>query len=134
MIDVYDRMAAGNDANDRLAGGWIRSAAKTTIRQGGSRIFAVSPSGGLRFQGGLRYTAEFDGKDYPVTGSFTTQKVSLRRIDGRTFEEVFKDGAGKELNVRRVAVSQDGTEMTFTHVGAVSSGRGHRLLVLRKQP
>src|SRR5215470_1398125 len=38
------------------------------------------------------YTANFDGKDYPLTGSPTADMVALRRIDANTTERTDKKG------------------------------------------
>src|SRR5713226_3380917 len=36
------------------------------------------------------YTANFDGKDYPITGNPNSDTVSLKRIDARTTERIDK--------------------------------------------
>jgi hypothetical protein len=56
---------------------------------------------------------KFDGKDYPIKGSPTTDTVTLRRIDTNTFEHVSKKG-GKEVERVRVVISKDGKTSTVT--------------------
>ena len=42
------------------------------------------------------YTASYDGKGYPITGSSTSDTVTLKKIDGRTSQRTAKKG-GKEI-------------------------------------
>jgi len=60
---------------------------------------------------GESYTAAFDGKDYPVTGAYGYNAVSLKRIDKNTIEETHKrDGV---VNfVHTLTVSPDGKKLT----------------------
>jgi len=63
------------------------------------------------------YTANFDGKDSPITGSqFGADMVSLKRIDARTTERTDKKG-NKVVQVLTRVVSQDGKTMTVTTKG-----------------
>jgi hypothetical protein len=57
-----------------------------------------------------QYTANFDGKDYPLTGSLIADMVSLKRIDARTTERTDKKGGTVAQTIRRV-VSADGKTM-----------------------
>jgi hypothetical protein len=70
-----------------------------------------------------QYTANFDGKDSPLTGSqFGADMVSLKRIDARTTERTDKKG-DKVVQVLTRVVSQDGKTMTVTTKGANSQGQ-----------
>ena len=69
-----------------------------------------------------QYTANFDGKDYPLTGSQNADKVSLKRIDARTTERTDKKGDTVVLTFTRV-VSQDGKTMTVTVKGTNAQGQ-----------
>ena len=69
-----------------------------------------------------QYTANFDGKDYPLTGSQNADKVSLKRIDARTTERTNKKGDKVVLTVTQV-VSQDGKTMTSTAKGTNAQGQ-----------
>ena len=74
-------------------------------------------------RGATGYTANFDGKDYPLTGSVVgADMVSLKRIDARTTERTDKKGAKVIQTLRRV-VSQDGKTMTVTTKGTNPQGQ-----------
>jgi len=68
------------------------------------------------------YTANFDGKDYPLTGSQNADKVSLKRIDARTMERTNKKGETVVLIITQV-VSPDGKTMTSTAKGTNAQGQ-----------
>ena len=69
-----------------------------------------------------QYTANFDGKDYPLTGSQVADTVSLKRVDARTTERTDKKGGAVAQTLRRV-VSQDGKTMTVTVKGKNAQGQ-----------
>ncbi len=70
-----------------------------------------------------QYTANFDGKASPLTGSqFGADMVSLKRIDVRTTERTDKKG-DKVVQVLTRVVSQDGKTMTVTTKGANAQGQ-----------
>ena len=80
-----------------------------------------------------QYTANFDGKDYPLTGSQNADKVSLKRIDARTTERTNKKGDKVVTTVTQV-VSQDGKTMTTTVKGTNAQGQAvDNVLVFEKQ-
>ena len=68
------------------------------------------------------YTANYDGKDYPMTGSQNADTVSLKRIDARTMERADKKGDKVVLTSTRV-VSEDGKTMTVTTKGTNAQGQ-----------
>jgi hypothetical protein len=68
------------------------------------------------------YTANYDGKDYPLSGSPTADMVSLKRINARTSERVDKKG-GKTVSTYRRVVSPDGKTMTVTIKGTNLQGK-----------
>ncbi len=71
----------------------------------------------------MQYTANFDGKDSPLTGSqLGADTVSLKRIDARTTERTDKKG-GKVIQVLTRVVSQDGKTMTVTTKGTNAQGQ-----------
>jgi len=70
-----------------------------------------------------QYTANFDGKASPLTGSqFGADMVSLKRIDVRTTERTDKKG-DKVVQVLTRVVSQDGKTMTVTTKGTNAQGQ-----------
>jgi hypothetical protein len=68
------------------------------------------------------YTANFDGKDNPLTGSQIADTVSLKRIDARTTDRTDKKGGKVAQTLRRV-VSKDGKTMTVTTKGTNAQGQ-----------
>jgi hypothetical protein len=71
---------------------------------------------------GTKYTAQYDGKDYPITGSQTADTVALKRIDARTLERTDKKGEKVVATSTRV-VSEDGKTMTITTKGTNPQGQ-----------
>jgi hypothetical protein len=69
-----------------------------------------------------QYTANFDGKDYPLTGSLVADTVSLKRIDRRTTDRTDKKAGAVAQTLKRV-VSQDGKMMTVTVKGKNAQGQ-----------
>lgn len=61
----------------------------------------------------MQYTASFDGKDYPVTGSPLFDAIATKRVDDHTAEATLKRG-GKVVGSGRRVVSKDGKSMTIT--------------------
>jgi len=80
------------------------------------------------------YTANFDGKDYPLSGSaLGADKVSLKRIDARTTERTDKKD-GKVIQTLTRVVSQDGKTMTVTTKGTNPEGKAiNNVVVFDKQ-
>jgi hypothetical protein len=82
------------------------------------------------------YTAKFDGKDYPDTGTGTpngADTFALKRIDSHTYEMTAKK-AGKVVLTGRAAVSKDGRVTTITTQGTNAKGLAtHNVAVLDKQ-
>jgi hypothetical protein len=70
-----------------------------------------------------QYTANFDGKNSPLTGSqLGADMVSLKRIDARTTERTDKKG-DKVVQVLTRVVSPDGKTMTVTTKGTDAQGQ-----------
>jgi hypothetical protein len=82
------------------------------------------------------YTADFDGKDYPILGTGAPNGadiVAIRRISTNTYEATFKKG-GKVVGTGRDTVSKDGKVKTVAATGTDSSGKPvTRALVFDKQ-
>ena len=68
------------------------------------------------------YTAEFDGRDYPVTGSPYGDTVVLERLDSHTVKAMVKKGGKLVLTDTRV-VSNDGKALTITQIGMSLNGQ-----------
>src|SRR5260370_32993428 len=53
----------------------------------------------------FEYTAKYDGKDYPVTGSDTFDMIALKRINDRTTEATLKKSGKVVSTARRVVTN-----------------------------
>ena len=70
---------------------------------------------------GQEYTANYDGKDVPLTGSLIADTTSLKRVDAQTVERVDKKG-GKVVQTVRRAYAKDGKSFTATIKGTNAKG------------
>ena len=78
------------------------------------------------------YTAYYDGKDYPITGSAVSDTVALKKLGGGKMERVDKKG-GKPFQTFVRTVSADGKTMTITQKGTNPKGElFDNVLVLEK--
>jgi hypothetical protein len=68
------------------------------------------------------YTANYDGKPYPITGSETADSVTLKRVDANTSERT-DSKAGKVVQTLVRVVSKDGKAMTVTIKGTNAQGQ-----------
>ena len=68
------------------------------------------------------YTANFDGKPYPIKGSATADTVTLKRIDANTTERTDSKN-GKTVQTFTRVVSKDGKTMTVTIKGTNAEGK-----------
>ena len=79
------------------------------------------------------YTANYDGKDVVLTGSATSDHVSLKRINATTVERTDKK-AGKVVQTLTRVVSADGKTMTITTKGTNAQGQAvNNIAVYDKQ-
>jgi len=70
----------------------------------------------------VEHPANYDGKDYPITGSTQADVIILKQIDANTSEAILKH-AGHVLATARRVVSTDGKSLTVTYQGTDSGGR-----------
>lgn len=68
------------------------------------------------------FSAHFDGKDYPYTGSAAIDAIALKRIDDHSFEATNKK-AGKVVVAGTNVVSKDGKTLTWTSKGTNAQGQ-----------
>lgn len=68
------------------------------------------------------YSANFDGKDYPISGVPGGETISLKRIDANTFDSTVKKG-GNVTSVSRHVISKDGQTLTVTVTGTTADGK-----------
>lgn len=62
------------------------------------------------------YTANYDGKDYPVTGNPNWDMVSFKRVNPNTVQ-ITRKRAGKVVQTATSVVSKDGKTRTITSTG-----------------
>ena len=147
VVLVTDIVNLSAQASDPRIGTWKLNGAKSKFSPGPapqSLTVKVEPSGqgekvtaefvnadGTRTT--TAYTANFDGKDYPLTGSQIADTVSLKRIDARTTERTDKKGGKVAQTLRRV-VSGDGKTMTVTTKGTNAQGQAvNNVIVFDRQ-
>ena len=113
-------------AADAFVGTWKQNVAKSklanpppnsqvlvfTAQENGLKLLADGENAnGTTFH--VEFTAKFDGKDYPLTGSSDGDTIAIEKIDANTFTERFKK-AGKEVLNAHLVVSKDGKTLTRT--------------------
>src|SRR5215813_4096382 len=69
----------------------------------------------------FQYTANYDGKDYPVTGAPDRDTTARKRIDAHTMETTHKK-AGKVVATGTSVISKDGKTITLTEKGVNAKG------------
>jgi hypothetical protein len=67
------------------------------------------------------YTANYDGKDYPLKGSQLADTVSLKRVDKNTVIRTDKKG-GKKVTTLKSVLSKDGKTYTVDVAGVNAKG------------
>src|SRR5215813_9140861 len=69
----------------------------------------------------FQYTANYDGKDYTVTGNPNYDAITLKRIDAYKVESTRKKG-GKVVSTSTRIISKDGRTLTITTKGVNAKG------------
>jgi hypothetical protein len=67
------------------------------------------------------YTAKFDGKDYPISGSQDFDSISLKRVSPFVLEVTMKK-AGKVVITGTRVISKDGKTATVTNTRTNAKG------------
>jgi hypothetical protein len=70
----------------------------------------------------IDFTANYDGKDTPVTGVANTDTIAVKRVDANTSEGTLKKGGKVVMTVTSV-VSKDGKTRTSTFKGTDAAGK-----------
>jgi len=79
------------------------------------------------------FTAQFDGKDHPITGDPDRDMASVKKVDDFTLEVVNKK-AGKVTTSMKLVVAKDGKSRTNTVTGTNAAGVAiHNVLYFDKQ-
>ena len=78
------------------------------------------------------YTAEVDGKDYPLTGSATANAVALKKLANGSVERTDKmDGKVTQTLVR--TLSKDGKSLTVVQKGTSPKGPFENVMVFDRK-
>jgi hypothetical protein len=140
-------MSLSAQAADPAAGTWELNVAKSTFSPGPApksltRTFEVNGADvkytakGVDAAGKptlLEYSAKYDGKDYPVTGSQDFDTISLKQVDPATSVATLKKG-GKLVQTTTRVVSKDGKTLTLTVKGKNAKGQAvNNVMVFDKQ-
>jgi len=121
---------------DPLLGTWILNVAKSKYTPGpapkSSTVVYTAAGEGIHVVATtidaagktlhLEYTANFDGKDYPVTGSADYNTTSLKRLSPRKFEFTRKQN-GKVVQTGKITVSEGGKHRTAITDGSNAAGQ-----------
>ena len=139
---------ASAQAADPVIGTWKLDVAKSKYRPGpppqsltmkfetaGKGVTVTTDEVGAEGQTiHTEYTANYDGKDYPITGSVTSDTVALKRIDARTLQRTDKQGGKVVLTLMR-KISTDGKMLTLAVKGTDAKGQAVKnVLVFAKSP
>jgi hypothetical protein len=129
---VWERSGGMHDAANPFIGEWTQNFSKSRLRQ--RLVIKIESDGkdGVHFAGEFSYTANLDGRDYPLKDS-RDDTVALALIDAHTVGSTYRRG-DEITDQDRWVVSADGQQMTMTTTGVL--GTGERIkedLVFRKQ-
>jgi len=128
-------VVSAQGTNPRI-GTWHLNVAKSTYSPGPapkSQVLTIEAAGAGEkvtsesvFATGAKivsvYTANYDGKPYPITGSETAETVTLKRVNANTSERTDSKG-GKAVQTLIRVVSKDGKTMTVTIKGTNAQGQ-----------
>jgi hypothetical protein len=143
---VYSDVARGQ-ATDPLIGTWKLNHAKSKFSPGpGPKDLTVrfqAADGGIKVTSDstdadgkaahTEYSGKYDGKENPITGSDSTDTVTLNKINATTSERIDKRG-GKVVMTYTRKVSDDGKTLTVTQKGTDKDGKPvNNTLVFDKQ-
>jgi hypothetical protein len=70
----------------------------------------------------IEHPANFDGKDYPVTGSGGPYAISMTKLDDYQSESTLTH-ASKTIGKATRVVAEDGKTMTVTYIGVDRTGQ-----------
>ncbi len=139
--------AVAADAPDPIVGTWTLNVAKsrfspgpapksqtrtyTQSAQGTSLTFSGVAADGSQVSG--QSTFNYDGKDYPISGSPDYDTLSLKRVNGSTAKATLKRG-GKRVGTTTRTISAHGKVMTLaTKAKDVKGSPYDNVMVFDKQ-
>jgi hypothetical protein len=132
QITVWERSGGTHDPGNPFIGEWTQDFSKTRLHQG--LVIKIAPEGnnGVHFAGEFSYTANLDGKDYPLQDS-RNDTVALALADPHTVNSTYKRGDDVAEQDRWI-VSADGQQMTMTTTGTLGTGeRIKESLIFKRQ-
>jgi hypothetical protein len=126
------------DAPDPVIGTWTLNLAKSKFTPGpapksSTRTYAQTAQGtslsvsGVAADGSaisIQTTFNYDGKDYPYTGSPNYDSLSLKRVNGSTVKSVLKKN-GKVVGSTTRTISAHGKVLTLTTKFTDAKGAAH---------
>ena len=103
------------------------SLTRTVEAQGDGLKYTFAGVGGDGKPIAYGFTVQFDGKDYPVTGSIPSgaDSISGKRINSNHYEASLKKG-GKVVGTSKVSISKDGKVTTVETTGTTATGAKSR--------
>jgi hypothetical protein len=130
-------LAAGGvlAAADPAIGTWKLNTGKTKYSPGpppkSGTVTYEAADGGIKRSGEIvnadgqtvsfSYSANYDGKDYPMTGNPNADTISLKRVNDYAIDATLKKN-GKTVSTARRVVSKDGKTLTITLTGTTPEG------------
>lgn len=128
--------AASGSAADPVVGTWELDVEQSSYQPGPgpvseTRIYEATPEGvkvtirSTRANGEttvIEHPANFDGKDYPLTGSNRISAISLTKIDDYRSQAVLKHGK-LLIGTAKRTVAEDGKTMRVIYQGTDAAGR-----------
>ena len=123
-------------AADPVVGTWELNVAKSTYRPGPApkretRIYEAQTEGvrvtvrTIEADGRsttVHISANYDGRDYPVTGAGEIDAIALKKVDEYTAEATLMHGSAVVATAAR-EISKDGKAMTIMYKGRDRQGR-----------
>ena len=133
LVAAAPALASANP--DPFVGTWVLNVAKSKYTPGpmpkSSTVVYSAEGAGLKVVGksvnaegkdtGIEFTVNFDGKDYPVTGSPDYDMISMKRVSTQKIEFTRKKG-GEVVQTGTMTVSEDGKARTVITDGKNAAG------------
>jgi hypothetical protein len=108
----YSRVSKGPDGSNATSGSWQVESVNEDAAALISTWKSVDDGISVSFAKSSNWEAKFDGKDYPVKGTYAAnQTVSLKKLGDRSIEATFKRDSKIEW-VEKITVSENGKKMT----------------------
>jgi hypothetical protein len=105
------RVSKGPDGSNATSGSWRIQNVNVDAAGLTSTWKSVGDGMSISTPTGISWEAKFDGKEYPVKGTYANETVSLKSLGDHSIEATYKRD-GKIENVEKNTVSPDGKKMT----------------------